>query len=153
MIENIISVYNQASPGDISAGLRWYESAKRECSNLARRNGIKLGQAIGIVAALSPRVNWGRNVIAAQSFIRGIPGDKGIAIAIDRQFKTKIITRTSEKGREEQRRAIASQFGNIHIPCTPIVALIIGTWSCGKVRHRIRSIPGDVDIASVIDCK
>ena len=75
MISNILDVYNQASPLDIATGLRWYGSAKRECTNLARRNGIKLDQAIGIVAALSPRVNWGRNVIAAQNLIRGINGE------------------------------------------------------------------------------
>ncbi len=75
MINNILDVYTQSSPGDIASGLRWYEAAKQECSNLARRNNVKLGQAIGIVAALSPRVNWGRNVIAAQNFIRGIPGE------------------------------------------------------------------------------
>ena len=75
MISNILEVYNQASPLDIAEGLRWYTSAKRECSNLARRNGISLKQAIGIVAALSPRVNWGRNVVAAQNLIRGIAGE------------------------------------------------------------------------------
>lgn len=75
MINNILDVYNQASPLDIASGLRWYGSAKLECKNLARRNGIGIDKAIGIVAALSPRVNWGRNVIAAQNLIRGIPGE------------------------------------------------------------------------------
>lgn len=75
MISNILEVYNQSSPLDIAEGLRWYEGAKRECVNLARRNKITLRQAIGIVAALSPRVNWGRNVIAAQSLVRGLPGE------------------------------------------------------------------------------
>mgnify|MGYP001822910179 CR=1 FL=1 len=75
MISNILDVYNQASPLDIAEGLRWYHEAKRECQNLARRNRITLKQAIGIVAALSPRVNWGRNVIAAQNLVRGIPGE------------------------------------------------------------------------------
>jgi len=75
MISNILDVYKQASPLDVAEGLRWYEAAKLECTNLARRNGISLRQAVGIVAALSPRVNWGRNVIAAQNLVRGLPGE------------------------------------------------------------------------------
>lgn len=75
MISNILDVYEQASPLDIAEGLRWYNGAKKECSNLARRNNLTLKQAVGIVAALSPRVNWGRNVIAAQNLARGIKGE------------------------------------------------------------------------------
>lgn len=71
MINNILKVYSQASPSDVKAGLEWYPEAKRECRNLARRNDISLSQAIGVVAALSPRVNWKRNVIAAENLIRG----------------------------------------------------------------------------------
>lgn len=75
MFSNIMQAYNQASHRDIAEGLEWYAAAKHECYNLSRRNGISLDTAIAVVAALSPRVNWGRNVIAAQNLIRGIKGE------------------------------------------------------------------------------
>lgn len=75
MKQNIWEAYEAASNHDIVEGLGWYEAAKHECQLLARRNGLKLETAIAVVAALSPRVNWGRNVIAAEALVRGYPGE------------------------------------------------------------------------------
>jgi hypothetical protein len=75
MFQNVMDVYNQASHQDIIDGMNWYSEAKHQCSLLARRNAILLQTAIGVVAALSPRVNWGRNVIAAENLVRGLQAE------------------------------------------------------------------------------
>lgn len=74
-MQNIINVFDQASPGDIEAGMVWYPQARGACLGIARGEGITLRQAAGIVAALSPRTPWSRNLSAARKFIRGEVGE------------------------------------------------------------------------------
>lgn len=124
MINNILDVYNQASPHDIAEGLRWYDGAKKECSNLARRNKISLRKAIGIVAALSPRVNWGRNVIAAQSLVRGLPGE-GFGANKSKAFR---ILEGEDPNDVLGGDKVRSFFSNISRPSTS-TAVTIDRWA------------------------
>lgn len=68
---HIVGMLGLASAADIEQGKNWYQRAY----DLAVRfihtyDGLTLGQAIGVIAALSPNNKWVRNCQDAESMIR-----------------------------------------------------------------------------------
>lgn len=68
-IANIIAVYLRATPSDVAYGRSWYRAANVFAKGLARQHGVSLAQAAGIIAVLSPRVNWGVNMALAEEWL------------------------------------------------------------------------------------
>jgi len=78
---NISGMLMLASQADILSGLDWYQRAY----NLAVRfihtyDGLTMGQAVGVIAALSPNNKWERNCINAEAMIKtwSIGGDYNV---------------------------------------------------------------------------
>jgi hypothetical protein len=69
-VENILRVYRAASTDDVVSGVGWYRDARNVAQDFATANGLNVTQAIGVVAALSPRTPWGTNVMLAERCIR-----------------------------------------------------------------------------------
>jgi hypothetical protein len=69
----ILRVWNRATQSDIEAGARWYSEAQELASTLTGRpysGGIlNLEQTASIIAALSPRTSWSRNVAGAVALV------------------------------------------------------------------------------------
>jgi hypothetical protein len=68
---HISGMLQLASQADIISGLQWYQRA----SDLALRliqayEGLTMGQAVGVIAALSPNNKWERNCIDAEAMIK-----------------------------------------------------------------------------------
>ena len=68
---NISGMLQLASQADIISGLNWYQRAY----DLAVRfihtyDGLTMGQAVGVIAALSPNNKWERNCIDAEAMIK-----------------------------------------------------------------------------------
>lgn len=78
MIENILTMLDSASPTDISEGRGWYQYAKYQCQVLADEFDIDLKRVIWAVAALSPMLQWERNIAAARAVIQGATGYPGV---------------------------------------------------------------------------
>ena len=68
-VENIKAVFQLATLDENQDGLTWYPSAKQIAIRLADRYEISEAQAIGVIAALSPRNKWSRNVHDAEALI------------------------------------------------------------------------------------
>lgn len=66
---NILTVYNLSTESDRTEGMLWYSNAHHVAVGLARKHGIKVYQAVGVIAAISPGCPWGRNVMEADEFI------------------------------------------------------------------------------------
>lgn len=66
---NILSVYVRANEHDRAEGLYWYANAHDSCRVMAGKLGVSMAQAAGVVAALSPGLNWGLNLLQAELFI------------------------------------------------------------------------------------
>jgi hypothetical protein len=58
----ILALYRSASPECVARGLDWYRLAYAEAQYIAADAGIRIDQAAGIIAALSPQVSWGWNL-------------------------------------------------------------------------------------------
>lgn len=66
---NIFAIYQLASVADIEEGKHWYSQACQIALNLAKKYFISQAQAAAVIAALSPRNKWSRNVIDAENLI------------------------------------------------------------------------------------
>jgi hypothetical protein len=67
MVENILSVFDSASPAEIEEGSQWYAEAWSIAMALDPADPYR---AAGVIAALSPLTNWTRNVAIATIAIR-----------------------------------------------------------------------------------
>jgi hypothetical protein len=63
-------VYDRAPDTAKVDGERWYETARLTAAAIAGAHGrLNVQQVAGIIAALSPRISWSRNVMAAYRMI------------------------------------------------------------------------------------
>ncbi len=60
--ESILAVYDRATRADRRAGREWYGKAHAWSERLADRYQIPVSAAAGVIAALSPGLEWLRNV-------------------------------------------------------------------------------------------
>lgn len=58
----ILAYYHLSTKVERSNGLDWYETAYADCEKLSVLYGVSLDKVVGMVAALSPRNKWERNV-------------------------------------------------------------------------------------------
>ena len=68
-IDNIKAIHQLATLTEQQEGITWYPSAHQIAATLADRYEISDAQAIGVIAALSPRNKWSRNVHDADALI------------------------------------------------------------------------------------
>ena len=66
---HIQAVLNLASVSDVVEGQDWYETAREAAVKLSERYGVDVTTTCGVIAALSPRNKWTRNLIDAENLI------------------------------------------------------------------------------------
>jgi hypothetical protein len=81
-VNNIKAIYLLATTQEKIDGANWYESAHKIALNLADNYGLTLQTAAGVIAALSPRNKWSRNVIDAENLIETFVRDPESAVNI-----------------------------------------------------------------------
>lgn len=67
--KHIQALLDLASAAETAGGLSWYQEANRVAVTLADRYEIAEETAAGVIAALSPRNKWDRNLIDAENII------------------------------------------------------------------------------------
>ena len=68
---NISGMLQLASQADILSGIEWYARALRFARMLVQTyQPLTLGQAVGVIAALSPNNKWTRNCVDAEAMIK-----------------------------------------------------------------------------------
>lgn len=77
-VNRLVKLYRSASPNQIAAGHRWYRDAKELTIELARHSNYSEEQVAGVIAVLSPRLRWPKNVRAAGAAVAGSPKPAGI---------------------------------------------------------------------------
>lgn len=68
-VANILDAWNGATDSDRAAGATWYASAKHHAETMAESAGIATEAAAAVIAHLSPRTSWARNVAGAYALI------------------------------------------------------------------------------------
>lgn len=69
-MENILFVYNLATPQEKRNGIVWYARALADCLWIAEKTDTPLHIVVGVCAALSPNNKWERNIDNTLSLIR-----------------------------------------------------------------------------------
>lgn len=69
ILSNILSVYHKATSEEIEEGMYWYTKAYHLGLGMAQRHGFMQYQCAGVIASLSPGMEWGRNIINANLLI------------------------------------------------------------------------------------
>ena len=67
---NILACYQAANESDRNEGLFWYAQAHEQAELLSARYGITVEQSAGVIAAISPGLQWGLNVLQAEQLIK-----------------------------------------------------------------------------------
>ena len=67
--KHIQALLDLASAGEQSEGLTWYRRANVAAARLADQYEIGIETAAGVIAALSPRNKWERNLVDAENLI------------------------------------------------------------------------------------
>lgn len=68
-VDRIVRTYRDATPSDCEAGVRWYGDAELTATELARAGRTTVETAAAVIAHLSPRTPWSRNVNGAWSLV------------------------------------------------------------------------------------
>lgn len=78
LTRRILKTLDSATPSDVEAGATWYHDANNLADFLADTSAYDIEETAGIIAALSPRTFWSRNVVAATACVRGDDKPSGI---------------------------------------------------------------------------
>jgi len=73
VINNILSYWEAATERNREDGAQWYLINQQAIDEMAHGSGVSLDTAAAVVAHLSPRIHWSRNIIAAHSVLNGLP--------------------------------------------------------------------------------
>jgi hypothetical protein len=75
-------VYDLATPHEITVGRAWYPQAYETARIMASEYGICVQTVVGVIAALSPRNKWERNLLDAENLIEAYCVDRDAAAAV-----------------------------------------------------------------------
>ena len=134
---NISGMLQLATQGDILSGLEWYNRAHKLGVRLIHAyEGLTLGQAVGVIAALSPNNKWTRNCVDAEAMI------KAWHMGVD-PLTVKVCTFNKNKAKA------AAILSLSNAEATGKVDVISGILNGRKVVAFYRSIMGDPDAVCV----
>lgn len=69
ILRNLIKVYRKASPEDIAAGIAWYPAAQAIIREWSGHYRLSVDTVACVVAALSPQLEWTRNLVIADDVL------------------------------------------------------------------------------------
>jgi hypothetical protein len=69
-VSNILGVYQLASVADRKIGGQWYPDALAICNTIATKYGVNVYTVAGVMAALSPRNRWERNIQNCENLVK-----------------------------------------------------------------------------------
>jgi len=93
-VQNIKAIFQLATATERADGASWYPVAHCVALDLADRYHVTECQAIGVIAALSPRNRWERNVHDAEALIAAY-----VAAGAEQAMLTKVCTFSSNKAK------------------------------------------------------
>lgn len=74
---NLLKLYRRALPVDIELGTAWYPLAHRIMVEWSDTYGYSIATVACVTAAISPQVDWARNLIIADDILAGRPASVG----------------------------------------------------------------------------
>jgi len=88
---NLRALYNRATDEQMDEGLAWYDAAFVTVTGIATLAGVTIDAAAAVVAAISPRQTWSRNVKIALSICQYPNGVDHAVFAINLEKSRRIL--------------------------------------------------------------
>jgi hypothetical protein len=131
---NITGILSLATEADIFEGKEWYARAHRFGVQLIAAYDVTMGQAVGVIAALSPNNKWERNCADADRLIHAYLSDHDLSL-------TKVCTYNTNK----QKAIDILSLDTESLDSEAIVSILNGR----KITAFFRSIMGDPNAVCV----
>ena len=131
---NITGILSLATEADIFEGKEWYARAHRFGVQLIAAYDITMGQAVGVIAALSPNNKWERNCADADRLINAYLSDHNLSM-------TKVCTYNTNKQKAIKILSLDTE----SLDNEAIVSILNGR----KITAFYRSIMGDPNAVCV----
>lgn len=80
LTHNILSVYRCATDSEVSDGISWYPRAHAIVTEWADYYSRSIANVACVIAAVSPQIDWDRNLVIAADLLAGNPPSIGGAI-------------------------------------------------------------------------
>ena len=128
--KNIQAVLDLSSAADVAEGLAWYRTANTAAIELSDRYGIDVTTACGVIAALSPRNKWTRNLIDAENLINVY-----VTAGADACSEVKVCTFGKNKAK-----------AMCILDCIPTLDVVESILSGPKLKEFFRCIIGQDDV-------
>ena len=132
-IDNIKAIYQLATLTEKQDGITWYPVALDIARTIADEHDLTTAQAIGVIAALSPRNRWERNVEDAVSLIAAYQ-----AGGAEQAMLTKVCTFNSNKAKAIKVLGLAAGYQGM----TEVLEILSGP----KLREFASCIAGLPDV-------
>lgn len=87
VVKRFVALYSQATDDERALGEAWYTCARRVARAMAHDNNVSLATACGVIAALSPRLHWSRNVTVAEQCLTGITPSGVFSASLDKAVR------------------------------------------------------------------
>jgi len=71
VVRRIVKTFDRATPADVESGARWYDEAGDIVTQMAPSFGGSREVAAAVIAHLSPRTTWARNIAGAEALALG----------------------------------------------------------------------------------
>lgn len=71
LIHNLLRIYGESTPEDRLMGCEWYPKAHQTAIEWGETYGYSIATVANVVAALSPQIDWNRNLIVAHDLLSG----------------------------------------------------------------------------------
>jgi hypothetical protein len=68
--QNLLDLWDLATKSERAAGLAWYRVAHDQAAAIAVDTGLSMPVVSAVIAALSPRCKWERNIVDAENMCR-----------------------------------------------------------------------------------
>jgi hypothetical protein len=135
-IDNIKSIHKLATAAERVDGDCWYPIARNIAQTLSEEYGVRLNAVIGVIAALSPRNKWSRNVVDAENLIAAYVADPESAATL------KVCTFGANKAKAIACLKLDTERGDDGVHFTEILAILSGP----KLREFASCIAGLDDV-------
>ena len=76
MTKRLLRVFHAATPEQVVAGVQWYDRHARDIADIADAVGFNRNLVAEVTAALSPRIQWSRNLKLAEETCRAFAAGK-----------------------------------------------------------------------------
>lgn len=83
MVDNLIRLHGEATAADGEAGAMWYPNAHKIVCEWANTFSLPIATVAAVVAAISPQVEWSRNLIIADDILSERPPSIGGALHLN----------------------------------------------------------------------